>query len=198
MTSIIRLARLEDAEELLAIYTPYVKDTAISFEYQAPSLEDFRQRMQTINQTYPYLVAEINGELVGYAYACTFHQREAYQWLAELAIYLAPHAQGLGLGRLFYEHLENCLTAQGVLAALACIATTEEPDAYLNNNSQEFHEHLGYHVVGHFKEAGFKFGHWYDMKWLKKKLADNPEHPQPILPFYKTDLYQSYYNKTRF
>ncbi|MBO7231860.1 MAG: N-acetyltransferase, partial [Bacteroidales bacterium] len=103
---IIRKACLEDAADILAIYAPYVENTAISFEYEAPSLEEFRHRMKHHMEKYPYLVAEQNGKLLGYAYAAAFHPRKAFQWLAETSIYLAPQAQGLGLGRRLYEALE--------------------------------------------------------------------------------------------
>ncbi|MGT2930259.1 N-acetyltransferase family protein [Streptococcus dentasini] len=192
MSPTIRLATQEDLPDLLKIYKPYVEETAISFEYNCPSLEDFTQRWQSISQIYPYFVAENKKQILGYAYASAFHPREAYQWLAEVTIYLAPNAKGMGLGRLFYEQLESCLKAQGILTALACIATTAKADSRLTNNSQEFHQHLGYQVVGHFKQAGYKFGRWYDMKWLEKSLATTPSQPQPIIPFSETSLYQEY------
>ncbi len=192
MSIIIRNTKKTDLSQLLAIYAPYIEKTAISFEYEVPSLQEFEQRWQGIVQTYPYLVLEQEGQILGYAYASAFHPREAYQWLTEVSIYLAPQAQGKGLGKFFYQKLEACLKAQGVLSALACIATTDQPDDYLSNNSFDFHKHLGFREVGHFKKSGYKFGHWYDMKWLEKDLDEKKKKVQPIKAFKETELFKDY------
>lgn len=192
MTILIRNVQESDLDDLLAIYGPYVEKTAISFEYEVPSLVEFGRRWQGISQTYPYLLAQADGNILGYAYASPFHPREAYQWSAETTIYLAPQAQGKGLGRHLYQALEDCLKAQGVLTVLACIATTEQPDDYLTNNSWNFHKHLGFKEVGHFKASGYKFGHWYDMKWLEKSLGKKGNQAQPIRPFRETKLFKEF------
>lgn len=192
MSITIQNAKEADLPQLLAIYAPYVEKTAISFEYQAPNLQEFSQRWQSISQTYPYLVAKQDDHILGYAYASPFHPREAYQWLAEVTIYLAPHAQGKGIGRLLYQNLGTCLKAQGIVTVLACIATTEHPDDYLTNKSLDFHKHLGFKEIGHFKKSGYKFGHWYDMKWLEKDLAKKSDQPQSIKKFRESKLFKDY------
>lgn len=188
----IRVARDSDAGELLAIYDYYVRETAITFDYETPSLAQFQAKMSTIQEHYPYLVASDGQVILGYAYAGPFHTRTAYQWLAETSIYLAPGARGHGLGKQLYQALESCMQAQGILTSMACIATTTEPDRYLNNASLGFHQHLGYQVVGKFDQSGYKFGRWYDMQWLEKALASKSPEPKPIKAFNQTTAYQTY------
>ena len=103
---VIRIATAEDAEALLAIYAPYVRDTAITFEYRVPSLEEFRRRIEATLEKYPYLALEDGGEILGYAYAAPFKERAAYDWAVETTIYLRPDARGKGCGRTLYEALE--------------------------------------------------------------------------------------------
>lgn len=181
----IRTARPEDAAALLSIYTPYVERTAVSFEYAAPTEAEFRRRICTTLERYPYLVAEEpSGTVVGYAYAGPFQSRTAYQWSCEGSIYLSPAAQGKGLGRRLYAALEEALRSMGVRNLYACIAVPADgPDEFLNDNSQRFHAHLGFETVGHFHRCGQKFGRWYDMVWMEKVLEQHPKNCPPIVPF---------------
>lgn len=180
---IIRTASPADAERLAEIYAPYVEKTAITFEYEAPGTEEFAERIVQKLKRYPYLVAEIDGKIVGYAYASPFHERAAYNWSAELSIYVDWDCRGKGIGRRLYEEMERILTAQHILNVNACIASTETPDEYLDNNSPEFHAHMGYRLVGKFTRCGYKFGRWYDMIWMEKMLGKHPEKPLPVIPF---------------
>lgn len=124
----IRLANANDAEELLKIYTPYVTDTAITFEYDVPSLEEFTQRIINISKKYPYIVAERSGEIVGYAYAGAFKERAAYDWAVETTIYVKQGCTASGIGRKLYAVLEKLLGKQGILNLNACIALlTQKP-----------------------------------------------------------------------
>ena len=106
----IRAAAPEDAVQLLAIYTPYVERTAITFEYDVPTLEEFRRRIARTLQRYPYLTAERGGELLGYAYLDRAFTRAAYQWAADVSVYLRPEARRQWLGRRFYALLERMAT----------------------------------------------------------------------------------------
>lgn len=181
MALTIRLARLEDAKALLAIYRYYVEKTAISFEYELPSLEEFQERMRSIMAFYPYLVAEEAGQLLGYAYASPFHPRAAYAWSAEVTVYLDKAARGKGLGRQLYGALEDYLIQMGILNLNACIATRETADAYLTNASEKFHRALGYHLVGKFHQSGYKFDRWYDMIWMEKLLGEHDSSARPVI-----------------
>lgn len=179
----IRAARPEDARALLEIYAPYVKETAITFEYQVPSEEEFRRRIETILKRYPYLVAEQNGEVLGYAYAHPFHERAAYGWTAEASIYLAKEARGRGLGRKLYETLEALLVRMGVRNLYACVAYPEQEDEYLTGYSAAFHTHMGYRKAGHLHQCGYKFGRWYGMLYLEKFLGSHEGSVEPLQPF---------------
>ncbi len=170
----IRIAEAADAAHLLAIYAPYVEHTAISFEYETPSEEEFRNRIEKTLRSYPYLVGEAKGTIVGYAYASAFKERKAYQWAVETSIYLKEGEHAKGYGRQLYEALEAYLKMQNVLNLNACIV-------YPHPESVAFHERLGYRLIGHFTKCGYKFGKWYDMIWMEKMLGEHLEnHPDFI------------------
>ena len=179
----IRVAGPEDAPALLEIYTYYVRHTAITFEYDVPSPEEFTARVRSTLQKYPYLAAVENGVIVGYAYAGAFHPRAAYGWTAEASIYLAHGCRHQGLGKRLYHALEECLKMQGVLNLNACVAVPEQEDEYLTRNSLGFHSHLGFRPVGSFTRCGYKFGRWYNMVWLEKLMGEHPASPAPVRPF---------------
>lgn len=179
----IRTARIEDAPALAAIYAPYVEKTAITFEYTPPAQEEFASRIRHTLERYPYLVAESEEGILGYAYAGAFHSRAAYDWAAEVSIYIRMDARRAGIGRQLYTALEAALKKQGILNANACIAYPEKEDAYLTKDSVRFHEKLGYRLVGQFHQCGYKFGRWYHMVWMEKLLGVHRSPPPPILPF---------------
>ena len=112
--SVIRIAKPEDAEELLKIYAPYVKHTAITFEYEVPTVEEFRDRIEHILKRHPYLAAERDGELIGYAYAGVFNERAACDRSVETAIYVRQDGRKDGIGRMLYEALEKILSEQNI------------------------------------------------------------------------------------
>lgn len=179
----IRIATIEDAEELLAIYAPYVTDTAITFEYEVPELKEFEGRIARILSKYPYLVAEWDDEIVGYAYASSFHQRAAYGWGVETTVYVKKDMRKCGVGRKLYEALERALTLQNILNLNACIAYPETEDEYLTKNSVQFHEHLGYRLVGEHHKCGYKFKRWYNVVWMEKFLGEHVESPRDVRRF---------------
>ncbi len=181
---VIRLARIEDAPALAAIYEPYVRETAITFEYVPPTADEFAERMRKTMEFHPYLVAELDGRLVGYAYAGTFKGRPAYDWAVETSIYVARGHAGEGIGRALHDGLERALAAQGVLNMYACIAVPDgEDDETLTRNSQRFHEYMGYRLVGEFYQCGLKGGRWYNMIWMEKMLGEHRADQPPVAPF---------------
>jgi len=179
----IRVASIKDAEELLLIYAPYVTETAITFEYEVPSIEEFRKRIQRTLENYPYIVAECDGELLGYAYTGVFKDRAAYDWSVETSIYIKGEMKGLGIGRKLYEAIERISKAQNILNLNACISYPEICDQYLTRNSVEFHEYLGFQMVGEFHKCGYKFCTWYNMVWMEKLLGSHTSAPLPVIPF---------------
>ena len=170
---VIRSVSLNDAEALLNIYAYYVENTAITFEYDVPTLEEFKQRITNTLKKYPYLVVVKEGTILGYAYAGVFKNRAAYDWSAEMTIYLKYDAVKCGLGRMLYEALETEMKKRGFLNLYACIGYPIEEDEYLTRNSAEFHAHLGYQTVGEFHKCGYKFGRWYNMIWMEKLIGEH-------------------------
>jgi len=179
---IINAATPADAGALLEIYSHYVLNTAISFEYEVPDVAEFTRRIEHVLESFPYLAARRGDELLGYAYAKAFHERKAYSWVVEVSIYVSKDARGLGLGRRLYEELEAQLKKQGVIHLVACVADPETEDEYLSHNSRNFHRHMGFELFGEFRRCGRKFGRWYNMLWLSKQINGFTE-PQPdIIP----------------
>ena len=177
----IRQATLADAGRLLEIYSYYVENTAITFEYESPSVEEFRGRMTEIMKRYPYLCAVQDGRIVGYAYAGAFHARAAYHWAVEMTIYLDKDARKGGMGRALYEAMEDILRKMGILNLYACIGYPEEEDEHLTKNSAEFHAHLGYRTVGTFQNCGYKFGRWYHMVFMEKMIGEHVRNQKEVI-----------------
>lgn len=179
----LRFATPADAEALVAIYAPYILKTAITYEYEIPSAEEFARRIETYSARYPYLVAELNGIPVGYAYACPLGSRPAFDWAVETAIYVHEDCKGMGIGKALYEKLEAILGAMGICTMTAAVASVDHEDPYLTNASIAFHLRMGFTPVGTFHRAGCKFGRWYDLTWLEKSIGEyesDPPHPKTI------------------
>ena len=179
----IRKASVSDAGELLGIYAPYVEKTAISFEWDVPAVSEFRRRIENTLKKYPYLVAEKDGEILGYAYTGPFVGRAAYDWAAEVSIYVKEDKRKMGVGRRLYQALEAVSQAQNILNLNACIGYPDEDDEHLTKNSVQFHGHLGYEMVGKFHKCGYKFGRWYHMVWMEKIIGTHEDVPAPVIPF---------------
>ena len=157
----IRTAEEADAAALLSIYAPYVEKTAITFEYEVPTVREFKNRIASTLKRYPY--------------ASEFKERAAYDWAVETSVYVSEDARRTGAGSLLYEALEDCLKRQNVINVNACIA-------YPNPGSIAFHEKHGYRTVGHFTKCGYKLGRWWDMVWMEKMLGPHPAQPEPFIP----------------
>lgn len=173
----LRFATTADAAELVAIYAPYVTETAITFEYDVPSVSEFSQRIEETQKRYPYIVAECDGRIIGYAYAGAFKSRAAYDWAVETSIYVERDDRGHGTGTLLYEALESILALQGITNVNACITYAEKEDEHVTHGSVNFHRKHDYHLVGRFSRCGYKFDTWYDMVWMEKFIG---EHKVPM------------------
>ena len=163
----------EDAEKLLEIYAPYVQNTAISFEYVVPSVEEFKERIRNISVKLPYIKAVCDGVIMGYAYAAPFKTRKAYDWSVETTVYVKQNLRRQGVGKILYLVLETSLREMGILNMNACIAVPEGEDSHLTKDSQLFHEKMGFQLVGTFHKSGYKFHTWYDMIWMEKMLGEH-------------------------
>ncbi|MDF2858700.1 MAG: GCN5-related N-acetyltransferase [Neobacillus sp.] len=178
----IRMATEADATDILEIYAPYITDTAITFEYHLPSVEEFATRIHFTLAKYPFIVAEANNQIIGYAYASSFKERAAYHWAVETTIYIKQDCHGQGVGGRLYIALEKILMKQNILNLNACIAYTSVEDEHLNNASTYFHEHVGYQKVGHFSKCGYKFETWYDIIWMEKLIGEHSATPKSMIP----------------
>lgn len=165
----IRMATRGDAPAILDIYAPYIRETAITFEYDVPSLGAFMERFDVISARYPWIVWEENGKVLGYAYASECFSRAAYAWDVDMSIYLHMEARGRKIGSKLYGCLEEMLRIRGYHNLYALITAD-------NIASAQFHEHRGYELLGNLKQSGFKFAQWYDVLWYGLRLcpAENP------------------------
>ncbi len=181
------MATVADTATLREIYLPYVRTTAVTFELEDPTLEDFTERVRKTLERYPYIVAVEEGEIVGYAYASAFRPRAAYLHSIETSIYMRMDYRGKGVGRRLYETLAKLLVLQNVFNMEACIAHCDPADEYVPATSRLFHERLGFKLVGKFNKCAHKFGRWYDMIWMERILGDHIADPQPFLPLLQVD-----------
>jgi phosphinothricin acetyltransferase len=170
----IRLATTNDADAVLAIYAPVVRDTAISFEYHVPTAADMEARIANVLLQRPWLVYEWKGEVLGYVYASTFRDRLAYQWGTEVTVYIRADVRGRGLGRALYTALFEVLKLQGFCTVVA--------GATLPNAATErLHERMGFRLIGVYPAAGYKLGRWHDVVFWYLHLQPNPAQPQEPL-----------------
>jgi len=171
----LRLATLADVPALLDIYAQYIH-TSITFEYELPSPEEFARRVADVQTRYPYLVAEEGDKILGYAYAHPERSRAAYQWNAELSIYLHPSAVGKGLGSRFCQALLDLLRLQGVRTVYSVVTVP-------NPASEGLHAAFQFQRVGVHEKTGYKNGHWHDTVWFGKNILPYTTDPAPITPF---------------
>ena len=170
----IRLATVEDADAVRAIYAPCVEDTPISFEYDPPTAAEMGRRIETTTGTHPWLVCVLDGSVVGYAYAGPFSARAAYRWTVEVSTYVDADHRGRGVGRALYESLLAVLTRQGFVEAYAGVALPNEASVAL-------HESVGFVHHTTYPDVGYKLGAWHDVGWWRRPLQDRPDDPDPPL-----------------
>lgn len=168
----VRLATADDAPGVRAIYAPFVRDTAISFETVVPTDEEMAARIAASTL---WLVAESDGAIRGYAYAGPHRARAAYQWSVETSVYVADGAQRQGLARLLYDGLLDGLRAMGYVNAYAGVTLPNAP-------SVGFHEAMGFQPVGVYPGVGFKNGAWHDVGWWSLRLVPDHEAAAPRPP----------------
>jgi phosphinothricin acetyltransferase len=152
----IRDARDDDAAAVAAIYDRYVAETVITFEEEPVGAEGMLERMRGIRAKYAWIVAEEEGQVIGYAYYGPFRTRSAYRFSAESTVYLAPQAQGRGLGTALYQEIIARAKASGIHALIGGVALP-------NPASEALHAKLGFRRVATFEAVGFKFGRWIDV-----------------------------------
>jgi len=187
----IRLATEKDSASILQIYAPYITDTVITFECQVPSLTAFSQRMANIQRKYPWLVCEIDHNIAGYAYASSFHEREAYDWSVDFSVYIDPQYHRKNIGKALYWALFETVKLQGYYNAYAIVVVP-------NIKSESLHESFGFKAIGIYQKAGYKFGGWHDVKWYGLKINEHiqsPAKPKLINEVSNTDAFKAIINK---
>lgn len=173
---LIKIATPDDAERLVEIYSYYVENTTVTFEYDVPTVEEFRQRIENTLKMFPYLVAEDNGLIIGYCYASPFKTRKAYGWSVETSIYVDKDSHSKGIGTLLYNKLEEYLKKQNIINTNAGIS-------YPNDDSEAFHKKSGYKKVAHFEKVGYKLGKWVDVIWMEKSIGEHTDNPKEVILF---------------
>jgi phosphinothricin acetyltransferase len=171
----IRIATLNDAADIQRIYAPYVEKTCITFEYDIPSVEEMKKRIENTLKTYPYLVAIEDNQIIGYAYASPYKGRKAYDWSCELSVYIDENYQHLGIGQQLYQKLITLLKKMNMQTVYACITHPHE-------QSENFHQKQGFHKNATFHKSGYKFHKWLDVIWMEKSIGDYGT-PEPLILF---------------
>jgi len=176
MNPIIRLAEEQDVPGILEIYSPFILDTAVTFEETVPEEDSFWERMQLIMSELPFLVCEIDGRIAGYAYASGYRSRASYRWTKEVSVYVHPDFHRKRVALALYSSLNEMVRYQGVADLLAIITLP-------NESSVAFHEYVEYRKCGEFSKVGYKLDQWQDVGWFELFLQDEHEAPKDrIIP----------------
>lgn len=170
--AVIRMATLEDAEAILRIYEPYILETAITFEYDPVPVEVFRKRMEGVLSQFPWLVYERDGIILGYAYCARFKERAAFNWDCECSVYIDPKAHRQGVATALYNKLFELVKQQGYYTIYALIT-------YHHESSMELHKKFGFTEVGVYEKTGYKFGQWWDLLVMERRLREPDPSPVP-------------------
>ncbi|MAI90036.1 arsinothricin resistance N-acetyltransferase ArsN1 family B [Ponticaulis sp.] len=171
---IFRFANKNDAEACARIYAPFVDGSAVSFETTPPSPEDMAKRIEKLWPTHPWIIAEEDGRVLGYAYGSPYRERKAYQWAVEVTVYLDETARRKGLGRRLYRMLMDILTEQGFTKGYGVVTLPNPASAAL-------HEAVGFKPFAVYRDIGFKNGAWHDVGWWEGDLAPlSLPQPEPV------------------
>ena len=178
--TLVRLATPSDAASILSIYAPYIEHTSLTFETVTPSKKDFAERIRTYLDNWPWLVAEHDGIIIGYAYASRYRERTAYQWCTEVSVYIDEAFQQRKTGYALYNCLFEILRQQGFRNIYAVINLP-------NEKSVSFHESMGFTWFATFEQVGYKLGKWKNVGWWRKTVNDFGSEPQAPVPFKDLD-----------
>jgi L-amino acid N-acyltransferase YncA len=173
---VIRFATIDDAAAVQAIYAPEVAHGTASFETEPPDVAEMARRIAATLPTWPWLVWDQHGRVLGYAYASRHREREAYRWSIDTAVYVSPDCRGRGIALGLYRRLFEITARQGFHAAFAGVATP-------NPASEALHRAVGFSLIGVYPEVGFKHGRWRDVGWWRRELAPAAGEPAEPIPF---------------
>lgn len=176
----IRLANPTDAIAMLAIYSPYIRNTSITFETGVPAVANFANRIHSYLEHWPWLIYEKEGQVIGYAYASRYRERVAYQWSVECSVYIDEDHLRSGVAKALYAALLAILKAQGFTTVYAVINLP-------NDSSVAFHESMGFNYFATYEKVGYKLGKWKDVGWWQLKLNEYADEPPPPVKFSALD-----------
>ena len=176
----IRQAKPTDTTEILDIYSPYIRDTSITFETEIPSVADLGKRIQSCLENWPWLVFERNGRIAGYAYASRYRERAAYQWSIECSVYIHNDHHRSGIAKALYISLFSILKAQGFTKVYAVINLPNDPSVAL-------HENMGFKYLATYENVGYKLGKWKNVGWWQLQLNDYSDEPPTPIKFSALD-----------
>jgi len=176
----IRFAKESDAEEILGIYSFYIENTAVSFETVVPTVEEFRRRISKTAVFYPYIVIELDGKIIAYAYAAKHKERDAYRYNVETSVYIGHKFHGKKIGTALYTAIFEIARAQGIYNAYANITLP-------NDKSTKFHIAMGFTIIGIMHNTGYKFDEWHDVVCMEKTLIRHTNTPGEIRPIVAID-----------
>jgi len=174
MAILIREATVSDIPGILSLYSVYIMETTHTFEYVVPSLTSFEDRFISITGQFPWLICEVDGELAGYAYASAAFKRAAYQWDADLTVYMDEKFHRQGIATALYSCLIDLLKLQGYYNLYAVITAG-------NTSSIQFHRNFGFTDIGIFHKSGYKMGVWLDVLWMEKSIHRHNLEPAPAI-----------------
>ncbi|MBE6992560.1 MAG: N-acetyltransferase [Ruminococcaceae bacterium] len=181
MSFTIRPVTVYDSDEILSVYAPYITDTVLTFEYEVPTKEAFRRRVESVLECYPYLAAVEDGRIIGYAYAHRARERKAYDWYAELSVYTRQGCSKKGVGTALYSALIEILKLQNIQVITAVISAPNPP-------SEALHKKVGFVQSGLHPRTGFKHGQWRDTLCMDLPVTERDAPPAPFVPFPDTDM----------
>ena len=176
----LKVADPRDAQQVLSIYEPYVKETSLTFEIDIPSVEEFAERIIQYTKEWPWLVATMNGQIAGYAYASKYRERKGYQWCVECSVYVSSDHMRKGVGEKLYRTLFELLRLQGYRNVYAVINLP-------NERSVLFHERLGFKWFATYEKVGYKLGRWKDVGWWQLIINEYNDEPSAPVPFAQLD-----------
>lgn len=166
----------KDTKSILDIYSWYILNSAVTFEYDTPEIDQFQKRIDKIQEKYPYIKAEIDNKIIGFAYASALKERPAYNWACEVTIYLHKDYKHSGTGSYLYSKLFDILLKQNITNLYACVTLS-------NTESLNFHKKLGFNQAGVFSNCGYKFGKWHGVAWLEKVIAEHSIKPKEFISY---------------
>ena len=176
MSPVIRVATSDDAQRIAEIYAPAVVERVTSFELVAPTAEEMGSRLTRVLAHYPWLVFELDGKVVGYAYASTHNERAAYRWSVDVAVYVGAEVHRRGIGTALYASLFEVLALQNIRNVYAGITLP-------NAASEGMHSRAGFRLVGTYHHVGYKFGAWHDVAWFERAILPSVVNPPEPLSF---------------